>query len=77
MRSDFRNRFMPTFKKTSLHVVSAVLILLGLYATAGLGYAAWVHSDDSVVVWTVIAVSAFIAAFAWQAWIAKKRRRTP
>ena len=68
---------MSTFKKTSLHVVSAVLLLLALYATAGLGYAAWVHSEDSVVVWAVIAVSAFIGAFAWQTWIAKKRRRTP
>jgi len=67
---------MARFVKTNLHVVSAVLGLLGLYATAGLVYALWKHSEDSVAIWATIAVGAFIAAFAWQSVVAKKRRRT-
>ena len=67
---------MARFQKTRLHVVSAVLLLLGIYAVAGLAYAVWVHSEDSIVVWLSIAIFAFAAAFVHQAWIAKKRRRT-
>ncbi len=67
---------MARFKKTTLHVVSAVAILLGLYATAGLIYALWNHAEDATVAWSVIAIVAFVTAFAWQSWIAKKRRRT-
>ena len=67
---------MARFEKTRLHVVSAVLILLGLYACAGIGYAAWVHSAQSTMIWAVIAIVSFVAAFANQARIAKKRRRT-
>ena len=67
---------MARFEKTRLHVVNAVLILLGLYACAGLAYSAWTHSEQSIVVWAVIAIVSFIAAYANQARIAKKRRRT-
>ncbi len=68
---------MARFVKTRLHVVSAVLILLGLYALAGLAWSLWVHSDAAVTVWIAIAVFAFVGAFANQTWVAKKRRRTP
>ena len=67
---------MARFKKTTLHVVSAVATLLGIYATAGLLYALWTHAADAMVAWAVIAIVAFVTAFAWQAYIAKKRRRT-
>ncbi|MEO8938092.1 MAG: hypothetical protein ABI277_08095 [Burkholderiaceae bacterium] len=66
---------MARFKKTTLHVVSAVAILLGIYATAGFVYALWTHADDAIVAWALIAVVAFVTAFTWQAYIAKKRRR--
>jgi len=52
-----------------------VLVLLGLYALAGLGYAAWVHSDDSVAIWTGIAVGAFIAAFAYHRFVTIPKNR--
>ncbi len=67
---------MALFVKTRLHVVSAVLILLGLYSIAGLAWSLWMHSEESVIVWVVIVIVAFAGAFANQAWIAKKRRRT-
>jgi hypothetical protein len=70
------DRIMARFVKTKLHVVSAVLALLGLYASAGLVYALWKHSEDSVAIWATIAVAAFIAAYAWQYVVAKRRRRT-
>jgi hypothetical protein len=65
---------MPRFEKTRLHVVAAVLILLGLYATAGLAYAAWMHSRESVVTWAIVAVLAFGAAFAFQGYVARRRK---
>lgn len=68
---------MAQFEKTRLHVVSAVFILLGLYATAGLVYALWVHSEDSIGFWAVVAALAFVASLAWQVRIAKKRRQVP
>ena len=68
---------MARFEKTRLHVVSAVLILLGLYATGGLFDALWTHSDESVAFWAVVAVLGFVAAAAFQTVMAKKRRPTP
>ncbi len=76
MRSLFRNRFMARFEKTRLHVLSAVLILLGLYATAGLLHALWIRDDTSSVVWLVVALVGYAAAIAFQTYTAKKRRRT-
>lgn len=67
---------MARFVKTRLHVVSAVLVLLGLYALAGLAYSLWAHSQESVTVWVGVIVFAFVGAYANQAWVAKKRRRT-
>ena len=67
---------MARFEKTRLHVVSAVLIMLGLYSAAGLAYAAWTHSAQSITVWAVIAIVSFFAAWANQVRVAKKRRRT-
>ena len=68
---------MARFVKTRLHWISATLVLLGLYALAGLGYALWVHGESSITFWCVLAVAAFAASIAHQAWIEKKRRRTP
>ncbi len=68
---------MARFQKTRVHYVSAVLFMLSLYAVAGLGYALWMHSAESVTVWAVIAVGALAASIAHQAWVAKKRRRAP
>ncbi len=67
---------MPRFQKTRLHVVSAVLILLGLYALAGLGYALWSHSPESVTIWAVTAIVAFVAAVVFQRVVAARRDRT-
>ncbi len=68
---------MARFRKTTLHVVSAVLILLGLYALGGLGYAAWVRNGDSMVFWAIVAAGGFGAAIANQAVQNRKRRRAP
>ena len=68
---------MARFEKTRLHVVSAVLILLGLYAVGGLAHALWTHSDESVTFWAVVAVFGFLAAAGFQTVMAKKRRPTP
>ncbi len=67
---------MPLFQKTRLHVVSAVAILLVLYALAGLGYAAWVRSPESVTTWAVIAVGAALVAVANQWRVNRKGRLT-
>jgi hypothetical protein len=66
---------MARFQKTRIHAASAVLCLLGLYALAGLVYAAWVHSDESVGIWAGIAVAAFVAAFAIQRYITARQSR--
>ncbi len=65
---------MPRFEKTPIHPASAVLVLLGLYALAGAGYAWWVHSRESILIWIGVAVLAFIASAAYQRYVAKKRR---
>ena len=67
---------MPRFEKTPLHVVSAVLILLGVYSLGGLGYALWVHSRESVVIWVVIGVLAFAGSAIHQRFVSNRRRRT-
>jgi hypothetical protein len=77
MASPHPSLAMPRFEKTRLHVVAAVLILLGLYAIAGLCYAAWMHSPESVTVWAVVAVVAFAGAAAYQSFVARKRKRGP
>jgi hypothetical protein len=66
---------MARFQKTRIHPATAVLVLLGLYALAGLGYAAWAHSPDAVTVWAIVAVLAFVAAFGYQRYVIGKRRR--
>jgi hypothetical protein len=68
---------MARFEKTRLHVASAVLILLGLYAVAGLCYAAWMRSSESVTVWAIVAVVAFAGATVYQSYVARKRKRGP
>ena len=67
---------MPRFEKTPLHPASAVLILLGLYALAGLGYALWAHSDESALIWIVVAILAFIASAIYQRHVRRRRRAT-
>jgi cellobiose-specific phosphotransferase system component IIC len=66
---------MPRFEKTPLHVASAVLILLGLYALAGLGYALWMNSGESAMIWSIVAVLAFIASAVYQRVVRNRRRR--
>ena len=75
MRRPSTERIMPRFEKTPLHPGSAVLILLGLYAIAGAGYAWWVHSHESILIWIVVAVLAFIASVGYQRYVRNKRRR--
>ncbi len=64
---------MARFEKTRVHPASAVLFLLGLYALAGLGYAAFSGSRESVAIWAVIALLAFIASFAYQRFVSRRR----
>ncbi len=64
---------MPRFEKTRLHPATAVLILFGCYALAGLAYAAWARSADSVLIWAVLAAFAFAAALAWH-WKTRRQR---
>jgi len=75
MRLLTHGRIMPRFEKTPLHPASAVLILLGIYAIAGAGYAWWMHSGESILIWIVVAVLAFIASFAYQRYVVNRRRR--
>ena len=67
---------MARFEKTRIHPVTAVLILLGLYAFAGLAYAAWLRSTESVLTWVVIGGFAFVAAYGYQRYVAARRGRT-
>lgn len=64
---------MVSFEKTRVHVISAVLFLLGLYALAGVAYAAFARSVDATVGWAIVAVLAFIASAAYQRHVKKKR----
>lgn len=66
---------MDRFEKTSLHPVSAVLLLIGVYALAGLAYAAFVRSTGSMGIWTIVAVLAFVAAAVYQRHVTVKRSR--
>lgn len=77
MPSRISINIMARFEKTRLNVISAVLILLGLYALGGLAYAAWIHSADSALIWTVVAAVAFGASFAYQRYVTIKKRRAP
>ena len=64
---------MPRFRKTTIHWYTAGLLLFGLYALAGLVYAAISHSTESVAIWAAVAIFAFGASFVFQTYI--KRRR--
>ncbi len=64
---------MARFEKTRIHWYTAGLFLLGVYAIAGLVYAAIAHSNESMAIWAVVAVIAFIGSFAFQAYIRRKR----
>ena len=66
---------MVRFEKTRIHPVSAVLFLLGLYALAGVAYAAFMRSADSTVVWAIVAALSFIASAVYQRYVSKKRSR--
>ncbi len=66
---------MARFQKSRLHVIAAVLVLLGLYALGGLVYAFAVHSRESVEIWAAVAGLAFVAAVVYQRYSATKRRR--
>lgn len=68
---------MARFVKTQVHVVSAVLFLVALYAMAGLAYSAWTRSADAAVTWAVVAGVALVASFGYQRIVAKKRRAAP
>ena len=74
MRLPVPPRIMPRFEKTPLHPASAVLILLGLYALVGLGYALWAHSEESALIWVTVAVLAFIASAVFQRVVRRRRR---
>ncbi len=66
---------MPRFQKTRIHAAAAALFLIGLYALGGLGYALWAGSAESVTIWVVLAVVAFVAAVAYQRFVAARRDR--
>ncbi|MGI9025853.1 MAG: hypothetical protein ACR2GP_09770 [Burkholderiaceae bacterium] len=66
---------MVSFEKTRIHVVSAVLFLFGLYALAGVAYAALARSADSIMVWAIVAALAFIASAAYQRRAKNRRSR--
>ena len=66
---------MVRFEKTRIHPASAALILVGLYASAGLAYAGLVRSADSAAIWAIVAILSFIAAAAYQRYVSRKRRR--
>jgi hypothetical protein len=65
---------MSRFQKTAVQWPAAGLFLIGLYALAGLAYAAFVHGGDSATAWAVIAAIAFIASFAWHRFVTLRRR---
>ena len=67
---------MARFQKTRIRAVSAVSFLLALYALAGMAYAAWMHSPESVAIWAVIAGLASIFGLAYHAYVMKKGRST-
>jgi hypothetical protein len=66
---------MPRFQKTRVHWLAAGFFLFGLYALAGLVYAAVAHGQESVITWAIVAVIAFTASFVWQRVIARRRAR--
>lgn len=68
---------MARFVKTRIHVVSAVLFLVFLYALAGIGYSAWTGSSEAAITWAVIAGVALLAALAYQQLVAKKKGPSP
>lgn len=68
---------MARFVKTQVHVVSAVLFLVALYAIAGLGYSAWIRSTDAAVTWAIVAGVALLASFAYQRIVAKNKSSAP
>ncbi len=68
-----RDDIMVTFEKTRIHAISAVLFLLGLYALAGVAYAAFARSADATVAWAIVAALAFIASAFYQRYAKKKR----
>lgn len=65
---------MTQFTKTRLHVVSAVLFLLAIYALAGLLYAAYSHNVESVLIWAIVAGLALLGGFLMQVRVAAGRR---
>ena len=67
---------MVEFVKTRIHPASAVLFLVGLYGLAGVAYAAFAKSDESMVIWAIVAVLAFTASAIYQRHVMKKRSRT-
>ena len=67
---------MVQFEKTRIHPVSAVLFFLGLYAIAGFAYAVYLRSDESLVIWAVVAALSLIASAGYQRFVTKKRGRT-
>jgi hypothetical protein len=68
---------MARFEKTRIQWISSVLILLMLYSLAGLGYAVWMHSEESIVVWAIVAAVALIASILYHQLVTKKKRSTP
>jgi fatty acid desaturase len=63
---------MPRFEKTPIQWPAAGLFLIGLYALAGLGYAAYLHSGESIVTWAIVAAIAFVASFVWHNFITRR-----
>jgi len=57
---------MARFEKTRIHWISAALGLVALYSIAGLGYAAYAGSRDSVAIWAIVGGAASIAAVVTQ-----------
>lgn len=66
---------MPRFEKTRIHWVAAALFLIGLYAVAGLLYAWSAHSADSVTIWAIVAIVAFLSAVVSQRIVVARRAR--
>lgn len=63
---------MARFQKTRLRAASAISFLLALYALAGLAYAAWMHSAESVEIWAAVAVVSSIVGIAYHVYVLKK-----
>ena len=61
MGATLKTSTMIQFTKTRLHVASAVLFLLVIYALAGFIYAAFLQNLESALIWTTVGGLALVA----------------